>query len=148
MLHCEVPSNDDADIPIARLLSLNTSTAFKMRQTGSHKGYCMSPSVTVAPDGEKTASKSHRLVDFDQNWRTSMHDTSEKTIGACLQCQWFLSENQEYYQGDHRAFLFCEAYGVGASVARESLQRVGWDMQRSAEGLKLCVQVRGAPICT
>ena len=39
LLHCEVPSNDDADIPIARLLSLNTSTAFKMRQTGSNKGY-------------------------------------------------------------------------------------------------------------
>ena len=49
---------------------------------------------------------------------------------------------------DHRAFLFCETFGVDASVARESLQRVGWDMQRSAEGLKLFVQVRGASICT
>ena len=147
-MHCEVPSNDDADIPIARLLSLNTSTTLKMCQKGANKGYYMSPKVKVDPYGVKTAANSHRLVEFDQNWRTSMHDTSKKTIGSCSQCQWFLSENQEYYQGDHRAFLFCETYGVDASVARESLQRVGWDMQRSAEGLKLCVQVRGAPICT
>jgi hypothetical protein len=147
MLHCEVPNKDDADIPIARLLSLNT-TELKMREAGSNKGYYMSPKTRVDPDGVKTTAKSHRLVKFDQNWRTSRHDTSEKTIGACLQCQWFLSDNQEYYREDHRAFLFCETFGVDASVARESLQRVGWDMQRSAEGLKLFVQVRGASICT
>jgi hypothetical protein len=35
-------------------------------------------------------------------------------------------------------------YGVDAAVARKSLQRVGWDLQRSAEGLELYVSVRGA----
>ena len=76
-----------------------------------------------------------------------MHDTLEHTIGACLQCQWFLLQNQENYQADYRAFMFCETYGVDASVAHESLQRVGWDMLQSAKGLALFVAVRGAPMC-
>jgi hypothetical protein len=68
---------------------------------------------------------------------------SLRLIGACLQCQWFLLENQENYQADYRrAFMFCETYGVDASVAHESLQRVGWDMLRSAEVLELFVAVR------
>ena len=129
-----------------------------------------------------------------------MHDTSEHTIGACLQCQWFLLEDQENFrQANYQpeteieaaatasaaaaiaaaateaaataaaateaaatasaatafaaaatassSITFCELYGVDASVAHESLQRVGWDMQRSAEGLELFVAVRGAPVC-
>jgi hypothetical protein len=147
LLHCEVPGNDDADIPIARLLSLNT-TALKMKLMGPNKGYHMSPEVTMARDGVKPTAKRFRLDEFDQNWQTNMHDSSEKTIGACLHCQLFLLDNQENYQADCRAFLFYETYGVDALVAHESLQRVGWDMQRRAEGLKLFVEVRGAPICT
>ena len=97
-----------------------------------------------------------------------MHDTSEHTIGACLQCQWFLLEDQENFrQANYQpeteieaaatasaaaaiaaaateaaatasaatafaaaatassSITFCELYGVDASVAHESLPRVG-----------------------